>query len=68
MVPNWFNTMTNAKFHKDGSVDGCMHLCAPKKCPPLKHDIEQSELACWLREKAGLTSKLAKQVVEPFTE
>ena len=35
-VSNWFNTLTNAKFHKDSSVSGCMCLCAPKKCPPLK--------------------------------
>ena len=31
-VPNWFNTLTNAQFHKDGSVNGCMCLGAPKKC------------------------------------
>ena len=24
MVPNWFNTLTDAEFHKDGSVNGCM--------------------------------------------
>ena len=67
-VSNWFNTLTNAKFHKDGSVNGCMHLCALKKCPPLEHGIEQSELACWLGEKAGLTAELVKQVVELFAE
>ena len=39
-----------------------------KKCPLLDHGIEQSELACWLREKAGLTSELAKQIIEPFAE
>ena len=68
MVPDWFNTLTNAEFHKDGSVNGCMHLCALKKCPLLEHGIEQSDLACWLGEKDGFTSELAKQVVEPFTE
>ena len=68
MVPDWFNTLTNAEFHKDGSVNGCMRLSAPKKCPPLKHGIKQSKLACWLREKARLTAELAKQVIEPFTE
>ena len=68
MVPDWFNTLTNAKFHKDSSVNGCMHLNAPKNCPLLKHGIKQSELACWLREKAGLTAELAKQVIEPFAE
>ena len=59
VVSNWFNTLTNAKFHKDGSIDGCMRLCAPKKSPLLEHGIKQSELACWLREKARLTSELA---------
>ena len=68
MVPDWFNTLTNAEFHKDSSMNGCMRLCALKKCPPLKHGIKQSKLAHWLREKAGLTSELTKQVVEPFTE
>ena len=48
-VPDWFNTLSNAEFHKDGSVNECMHLSAPKKCPPLKHGIKQSKLACWLR-------------------
>ena len=67
-VSNWFNTLTNAEFHKDSSVDGYLHLCAPKKCPPLKHGIEQSKLACWLGEKARLTSEPAKQVVELFAE
>ena len=51
-----------------GSVNGCMCLSAPKKCPLLEHGIEQSKLACWLREKAGLTAELAKQIIEPFTE
>ena len=68
MVPDWFNTLTIAKFHKDGSENGCMHLNAPKKYPPLEHGIEQSELAHWLGEKAGLTAELAKQVIELFTE
>ena len=67
-VPDWFNTLTNAEFHKDGSVNGCMCLSAPKKCPPLEHGIKQSELARWLGEKARLTAELAKQVVEPFAE
>ena len=67
-VPDWFNTLTNAEFHKDGSMNGCMHLNAPKKCPLFEHGIEQSELAHWLGEKARLTAELAKQVVEPFTE
>ena len=44
-VPDWFNTLTNAEFHKDGSMNGCMRLCTLKKCPPLKHGIDQSELA-----------------------
>ena len=68
MVPDWFNTLTNVKFHKDGSMNGCMHLSAPKKCSLLKHGIKQCELACWLGEKARLTAELAKQVIEPFTE
>ena len=68
VVPDWFNTLTNAEFQKDSSVNGCMCLSAPKKCPPLEHGIEQSELARWLREKARLTAELANQIVEPFAE
>ena len=67
-VSNWSNTLTNAMFTKDDSVNRCMCLCALKKCPPLEHGIKQSELACWLGEKAGLTAELAKQAVELFTE
>ena len=58
-VPDWFNTLTNAEFHKDGSVNGCMCLCALKKCPLLEHGIKQSKLAHLLKEKARLTSELA---------
>ena len=68
MVSNWFNTLTNAKFHKDSSVNEYMHLYALKNYPPLKHGIKPSELACWLGEKARLTSELVKQVVKPFAE
>ena len=68
MVPNWFNTLTNAKFHKDSSVNGCIHLSAPKKCPLLENSIKQSELAHWLREKARLTTELAKQIIKLFAE
>ena len=46
MVPDWFNTLTNAEFYKDGSMNGCMRLNAPKKFPPLKCGTEQSKLAC----------------------
>ena len=67
-VPDWFDTLTNPKFHKDGCVNGCMCLCGLKKCPPLEYGIKQSELACWLGEKAGLTSELAKQVIELSAE
>ena len=62
------NTLINAKFHKDSNMNGCMHFSAPKKCPLLEHGIEQSKLACWLGEKARLTTKLAKQIIEPFAE
>ena len=64
----WFNTLTNANFSKDSSVHGFIHLCAPKKCPPFKHGIKQSKLTWWLGEKARLTSELAKQVIEVFSE
>ena len=67
-VSGWFNTLTNAKYSKDSSVNGFMHLYAPKRCPPLKHGIKQSELAWWLGAHPGLTSELTSQVVEPFTE
>ena len=67
-VPGWFHTLTNAEYRKDGSRNGCMHLSVPKRCPPLEHGIEEFKLAQWLKEKAGLTSELAKQVIEPFTE
>ena len=58
-VSNWFNTLTNAEFHKNSSVNGCLCLCALKKCPLLKHGIKQSKLAHLLKEKARLTSELA---------
>ena len=45
VVLGWFNTLTNAKYSKDSSVNGFMHLYAPKRCPPLKHGIKHSELA-----------------------
>ena len=67
-VSGWFNTLTNAKYSKDSGMNGCMHLSAPKRCPPLKHGIEQSKLVQWLGAQAGLTSKLAKQVIELFVE
>ena len=44
-VPDWLNTLTKAKYSWDGNVNGCMQLRAHKKCPPLKHGIEDSNLA-----------------------
>ena len=45
-----------------------MHLSAHKKCPPIEHGIEVSNLVQWLRENAGLTAKLAKEIIKPFAE
>ena len=67
-VPGWFITLTNAKFSQEGCINGCLHLCAQKKCPPLKHGIENSQLAQWLGENTGLTSELAKKIVKLFSE
>ena len=49
-------------------MNGFMHLCVPKRCPPLEHGIKQSELAQWLGAHTRLTSELMIQVVKPFTE
>ena len=61
-VSRWFNTLTNAEYSKDSSLNGFMCFCAPKKCPLLKHGIKQSELAQWLRKTTRVASELAKQV------
>ena len=45
-----------------------MCLSAHKKCPPLEHGIEDSNLTQWLRDNTGLTTKLAKEIVKPFLE
>ena len=67
-VSGWFNTLSNAEYSKDGSMNGFMHLGAPKRCSPLEHGNKQSELAWWLGAYARLTSELVSQVVELFVE
>ena len=49
-MSGWFNTVTNAQFTKEDSIHRVIQLCASNKCPPLKEGIEQSKLACWLKE------------------
>ena len=67
-VSGWFNTLTNAKSSQKDSIHSFMHLCAPKKCPPLEHGLEDSKLGQWLGENTRLTSELVKQVIEPSME
>ena len=69
-VPNWFNTLTNNKYSWGSSVNACMHPSAHKKCPSLEHGIEGPNLTQmqWLGDNAGLTTELAKKIIEPFAE
>ena len=67
-VPNWFNTLNGNKYSQGGSVNGCMHLSAHKKCLLLECDIEDSDLSQWLGDNISLTAELKKKITELFAE